>query len=149
MGKFACGPYFMHDFAILRTGRIYPRTPSATVRSGTCSYMTTRRNRIVELQEPVVVRDSYGSEVTTWTTRDTVWASFETPEQTHRASSSGRPGRLTVVRLGQFGITPPWTLILMNVGASSKRTDLARTWNTIGIKKGSQVGSDWTVQVKA
>ena len=35
------------------------------------------RNRIVELQEPAIIRDNFGSEVTTWTTRDTVWASFE------------------------------------------------------------------------
>ena len=108
--------------------------------------MTTRRNRIVELQEPVIARDGFGSEVTTWTTRATVWASFENlgkaTEKFIRKASKDH-----IFRMGQWGIVRPgvefderWRIV---------ETDgLARTWDTIGIKKGSQVGSDWTVQVK-
>ena len=36
-----------------------------------------RLDRIIYLQQPVVARDNFGSEVTTWTTRAEVWASFE------------------------------------------------------------------------
>ena len=37
----------------------------------------TTRNRIVELQEPVIVRDDFGSDMETWVTRAEVWASFQ------------------------------------------------------------------------
>ena len=105
-----------------------------------------RRDRIVELQEPVVTRDSYGSEVVTWTTQAEVWASFanlgRATERFIRDAS-----KVDIIRMGQFGIIRPdvdfderWRLI--------EKGGLERVWHVIGIKKGSP-GDDWTVQVKA
>ena len=110
--------------------------------------MTTRKNRIVELQEPVISRDpSFGSEVITWTTRATVWASFENlGKATERFIR--KASKIDIIRLGQLGFGA-LLYSLMNGGESSKWTAWPGTWDTIGIKKGSQVGSDWTVQVKA
>ena len=107
--------------------------------------MTTRRNRIVELQEPVVARDNFGSSVTTWTTQATVWASFENvgkaTERYIRGSSKDH-----IFRMGQFGIIRPhvdfderWRII--------EQGGLARTWNVVGI--GKEGRGDWIITVKA
>ena len=105
-----------------------------------------RRDRIIELQEPVVVRDSFGSEVTTWTTRAEVWASFENlgkaTERYIRGSSTK-----AIIRMGQFGIIRPnvdcdetWRII--------EKGGLDRVWQVLGIAKGLP-GEGWSVQVKA
>ena len=105
----------------------------------------TTRNRIVELQEPVIVRDDFGSDMETWTTQATVWASFQNvgknTEKYIRDSSKEH-----IFRMGQFGIIRPdvdfderWRIV---------ETDgLARTWNVVGI--GKEGRRDWQITVKA
>ena len=106
----------------------------------------TARNRIIYLQEPVTAPDDFGSEVTTWTTRAEVWASFKNvgkpTERYIRAAN-----KVQVFRMGQFGIHPP------QVGFDERwriqETDGRRlVWDVVGIGKGSRLGGDWTVTVK-
>ena len=65
-----------------------------------------RLDRIIYLQQPVVARDNFGSEVTTWTTRAEVWASFEnvgknTERYIRNASTTH------VFRMGRYEIRRP------------------------------------------
>ena len=104
-----------------------------------------RRDRIVDLQEPVVARDGLGSEVITWTTRATVWASFapvgKRTERYIRGSYTTQ-----VVRMGQFGILPPevkfderWRIV--------ETEGRQQVWDVVGIGKGGH-RDDWTITVK-
>ena len=101
--------------------------------------------RIVFLQQPAVTRDSFGSEIVTWTTRDTVWASFENVgKNTERFIRSSN--KTHVFRMGQFGIIPPsvkfderWRIV--------ERDGRELTWDVVGI--GKEGRSNWTITVKA
>ena len=105
----------------------------------------TARNRIIYLQEPVVARDSFGGEVTTWTTRSEVWASFENiGKNTERYIRDA--SKVHVFRMGQFGILPPQ--VRFDERWRIQEVDGRRlTWDVVGIGKGSRSG-DWTVTVK-
>ena len=104
------------------------------------------RDRIIYLQEPVVARDpTFGSEVVTWTTQATVWASFDNVgKNTERYIRSSNKAQ--VVRMGQFGITPPQ--VKFDERWRIQETDGRQlVWNVVGIGKGS-FREDWTITVK-
>lgn len=100
-------------------------------------------NRIVFLQQPAVTRDSFGSEIVTWTTRAEVWAGFENvgknAERFIRAAS-----KTHVFRMGRYEIRRPtvafnevWRILAKN----------GTVWDVVGIDKEGR--SNWGVTVKA
>ena len=104
-----------------------------------------RLNRIIYLQQPVVARDNFGSEVTTWTTRAEVWASFENVgKNTERYIRDA--SKVAVIRMGRFEIRRP-TVNFNELWRIVERDD-GRVWDVVGIDKVSN-RSNWGVTVKA
>ena len=104
-----------------------------------------RLDRIIYLQQPVVARDNFGSEVTTWTTRAEVWASFEnvgknTERYIRNASTTH------VFRMGRYEIRRP-TVNFNELWRIVEKDD-GRVWDVVGIDKVS-IRSNWGVTVKA
>ena len=91
-----------------------------------------RLDRIIYLQQPVVARDNFGSEVTTWTTRAEVWASFEnvgknTERYIRNASTTH------VFRMGRYEIRRP-TVNFNELWRIVEKDD-GRVWDVVGIDK--------------
>ena len=102
-----------------------------------------RLNRIVELQEPVTTRDSFGGEVTTFVTRAEVWAAFSTlAKPTERYLRGIR--KVQAIRLGRYEIRRP----TVNFNELWRIVEGSRVWNVVGIDKEGGVRSHWGVIVK-
>ena len=100
-------------------------------------------NRIIELQAKSMIRDPYGGEIWTWTTRAKVWASFENVgkniERYIRTASKTK-----VFRMGRYEILPP----SVNFDERWRIVEGSRVWGVAGIDKYSR-RSKWGVTVKA
>ena len=103
-----------------------------------------RKNRIVELQEPVVTRDTYGGQVTNWTTRAEVWAAFANVGKNTERYIRGA-SKVKVFRTGRFEIRRP----TVRFDERWRVLEGARVWNVAGIDKEGSLGSNWGVIVKA
>ena len=105
-----------------------------------------RKDRIVQLQEPVTARDNFGGEVVTWTTRAEVWSSFENLAK-NRERYVRDSSKTAVIRTGKFGIVRP-NVLFDELWRIVEQDGLSRVWDVVGIGKGSP-GADWQVTVKA
>ena len=103
-----------------------------------------RLNRIVELQEPVVTRDSFGGEIVTWTTRAEVWAAFANVGKNTERFIRGA-SKVKVFRMGRYEIRRP----TVNFNELWRIVEGSRVWNVVGIDKEGSLGSNWGVIVKA
>ena len=63
---------------------------------------STPRNWLIRIEHPVISRDAYGSELSTWTKLDDVWASFKGIGGKERFEASSH--RTVAVREGRFQI---------------------------------------------
>ena len=88
-------------------------------------------NGMVEIQEPVVTRDRFGGEVTTWTTVDTVWANVNvtgTSERFQNDAARDVPLRNATVRISyRADVLETWRVVFESVG-------LTLAWDIKGIE---------------
>ena len=79
-----------------------------------------RLDRIVELQEPAIKRDLYGSEITTWNTVDTVWANVNqtgTSENFQNDADRAIALRNATIRINvREDVTETWRVVFDNLG---------------------------------